>query len=420
MGGRVPATIPEVTRRVTCRLCGEPNPRVILHLQPTPPGDHYVTAGQLDRLQATYPLDLTWCPACHHCALADVVAPAILYGNYIYNTAISLGLVQHFGQYAEAILGAVKPPSGALVIDIGSNDGTLLQAFKKRGMRVLGIDPAHEVANKAKGAGIDTLVAYFNRELASNVRAAHGPAVIVTANNVFANVDDLDDMVAGIRTLLAPDGVYVFETGYVVDLVRQTIADNIYHEHVSYYAVRPLVSFFRRHGMEMVGVERVETKGGSLRGVVQLAGGQRALGPTVQKWSDYEANLGFDTDVPYRMFADRVTRVTSDLGELLGKLKAAGKTIAGYGASVGTTTLMYQFGLDRFLSFLVDDNPMRHGLFTPGHHLPVLASEELYTRKPDHVLVLAWRYVEPIRAKHRRYLEQGGRFILPLPEVRVT
>jgi SAM-dependent methyltransferase len=407
-----------VFRRSDCRLCGA-TPRLILSLEPTPPGDHYITAERLNELQPTYPLDLTWCPNCHYCGLPDVVDPAVIYGVYLYNTAISLGLVEHFQQYADAILGHVKPSPGALVVDIGSNDGTLLQAFKARGMRVLGIDPATEAANKAKAAGVETLIRYFNGKTAEEIRANRGPATIVTANNVFANVDDLRDMVAGVRKLLAPDGVYVFETGYAVDLVRNTVFDNIHHEHLSYFAVNPLASFFRRNGMELIEAERVETKGGSLRGVVQLAGGGRTVSRSVQKWADYERNLGFDSEEPYRSFADRVGRVKRDLGRLLGELKAQGKTIAGYGASIGATTQLYHFQLSEFLSFLVDDNPIRHGLYTPGHHLPVLPSEALYERKPDYVLVFAWRYFDPIRKRHQEYLDQGGRFILPLPEVEV-
>lgn len=410
---------PAVTRRDTCRLCGQLNPHLILSLEPTPPGDHYVTAERLDKPQATYPLDLVWCPNCNHFELADVVDPEILYGNYIYNTSISLGLVEHFQRYADAVLEKVNPPQGALVIDIGSNDGTLLKAFKRRGMQVLGIDPAGEVAKMAVAAGVETLVTFFNAGMAHEIKAKYGPVTIVTANNVFANIDNLTDMITGIRELLAPDGVFVFETGYMVDMVQQTIVDNVYHEHLSYYAVRPLAAFFKRNGMELIEIERVDTKGGSLRGVAQLAGGPRPTSPNLKTWTDYEINLGFHTDQPFRAFASRVAKVKSDLTHLLRDLKAQGMTVAGYGASVGVTTLIYYFGLNELVSFFIDDNPIRHNLYTPGHHMPVYASDVIYERKPDYVLVLAWRYFEPIRKRHQKYIEQGGHFILPLPEVEI-
>lgn len=408
-----------VWRRDACRLCAEKNREIILSLEPTPPGDHYITADQLDKAQERYPLDLAWCPNCHHFELLDVVDPEILYGNYIYNTSISLGLVEHFQQYADAMLDFVKPPEGSLVIDIGSNDGTLLKAFKKRGMTVLGVDPAREVAKMAMADGVETLVTFFSPAVAGEIKEKYQPATIVTANNVFANIDNLTEMIAGIRELLAPDGVFVFETGYMVDMVRQTIVDNIYHEHLSYYGVRPLVSFFQRNGMELVDIDRVDTKGGSLRGVVQLAGGPRQVSPSVKKWSDYEIDLGFHTAEPFRAFANRVIKVKQDLLQLLNNLKAQGKTIAGYGASVGVTTLLYYFELSDLLSFIVDDNPVRHNRYSPGHHIPVFSSDVLYERNPDYVLVLAWRYFEPIRKRHQKFVDQGGQFIVPLPEVEV-
>src|SRR5262249_4776634 len=230
---------------------------------------HYVTAERLNVPQPTFAMTLMMCADCGLAQLPDVVDPEILYRDYIYNTSISLGLVQHFERYAAAVLERVAPAAGSLVVDIGSNDGTLLGAFQRRGMRVLGVDPARDVARKATAAGLETVNAFFSPQLAAELQRDRGGAAIITANNVFANVDDLDEFVDGIRTLLAPDGVFVFETGYFPDLVRQHIIDNIYQEHLSYYGAKPLAAFFPKHGMNLVAMEHEPTKGGSIRGFVQ-------------------------------------------------------------------------------------------------------------------------------------------------------
>jgi len=402
-------------------MCDSRDLAVVLTLAPTPPGDHYVTADALDRPQAEYPMTLVMCERCGLAQLPDVVDPEVLYRDYIYNTSISLGLVRHFDQYAESVIARVGAPAESLVVDIGSNDGTLLRAFKSRGMRVLGVDPAREVARKATAAGLQTANAFFDAALAGDLRRDHGPAAIVTANNVFANVDDLHDFMEGVRRLLAPDGVFVFETGYFPDLVRHSIIDNIYQEHLSYYSVKPLQRFFPRHGMQLAAVEHEPTKGGSIRGFVQLAGNSSRLSQGgLAALAERETLDGIDRPERLRHFSDRIGALRGSLVTLVGDLRSQGRALAGYGASVGVTTLLYYFDLGNQLSFLVDDNPVRHGRFTPGHHIPVLAPDALYDRRPDDVLLLAWRYAEPIMSRHAAYRQAGGRFILPLPEITVV
>jgi SAM-dependent methyltransferase len=409
---------PAVVHRDTCRLCDSRDLSVLLQLEPTPPGDHYVTADALDVPQPAYPMTLVMCGQCGLAQLPDVVDPEILYRDYIYNSSISLGLVRHFDEYAQSVLARVGTPEGSLIVDVGSNDGTLLRAFRSRGMRVLGVDPAREVARKAAAAGLETVNAFFDAALASELRRERGAASIVTANNVFANVDDLHDFVEGVRRLLAADGVFVFETGYFPDLVRQSIIDNIYQEHLSYYSVKPLARFFERYGMRLVAVEHEPTKGGSIRGFVQLAEcATRLSRGALDELVDAEASGGFDRPDQLGYFTRRIAALRGNLKSLVADIRSQGRTLAGYGASVGVTTLLYYFDLGRALSFLVDDNPVRHGRFTPGHHIPVLSSDALYDRRPDDVILLAWRYAQPIIGRHEKYRQAGGRFILPLPEI---
>lgn len=408
-----------VFRRDNCRLCGSQDIELVLELAPTPVGDAYVSEQRLEEVQETYPVDLFLCKNCGLAQLPDVIDPEILYRDFIYVTSISLGLVEHFQGYVEDVLHRVKPATGSLVIDIGSNDGTVLKFFKQHGMRVLGVEPALEIARKATESGIETLPTFFNAELGQQLKRDRGGAAIVTSNNTFANIDDLADMTAGIRELLAADGVFVFETGYLVDLVKNGVFDNIYHEHLNYFCVKPLEAFFRKLGMELIDIDRVETKGGSLRGTVQLAGGDRAVSPSVKQFIAAETEFGIDRPEIFKDLATKLYNVKNQLLSLLGDLKAQGKTIAGYGASVGVTTLSYYFELDPLLSFIVDDNPAKHNLFSPGHHIPVFPSEIIYERKPDYLVILAWRYAEPIMKKHQAYLAQGGHFILLWPEIEI-
>lgn len=409
-----------VTRRGTCRLCGSRDRELVLPLEPTPSGEDYVTANQLSQPQELFPMDLFLCRDCGHAEFPDVINPDLLYRNYKYQTSISLGLVEHFGRYADAVLAAVQPTAGSLVVDVGSNDGSLLKFFKARGHRVLGVDPATAVARKATEAGVVTLPAYFTAQRAREIRIERGPAAILTANNVFANIDNLADFAAGVRELLAPDGVFVFETSYLLDVLANMLIETFFHEHLSYFSVKPLQAYFRHHGMELFDLQRVPTKGGSIRGFVQLAGGSRPVKPSVAEQIALEEKAGLSKPETFRAGHQRVKEIKNALHSQLAEWKKQGKVIAGYGASVGVTTLLFQFDLGRLLEFLVDDNPIRHGLFSPGHHLPVLPSEAIYSRKVDAVVVLAWAYLDPIRKKHQQFMDRGGRFIVPLPEVRVV
>lgn len=391
-----------------------------MQLTPTPLANAFVPAERVGDPQEAYPLDLYLCASCGHLQLLDVVDPEVLFRDYVYVSSTSPVFVEHFRRYADELLNRVKPPDGALVVEIGSNDGTLLKFFQDRSMRVLGIDPACEIARKATESGIETLPAYFTTELAHKIKEESGPAVIIAANNVFAHVDDLADMTKGIRDLLAPDGVFVFEVSYLVDVIEKTLFDTIYHEHLSYHSVKPLRVFFHRYGMELINTERVSTHGGSLRSTVQLAGGPWMVSPSVAQMITLEAKLGLDCAETFKSFAANIDRLKGRLHNLLRDLKAQGKTIAGYGAPAKATPLLFHFNLGSVLDFIVDDSPLKQNLFTPGHHIPVLPPQAIYERKPDYLLILAWNFSQSILKNHRAFRDQGGHFIVPLPEMEVV
>lgn len=404
------------TRRNDCRLCHSRSLELVLKLTPTPLADSYL---RVKEVQPVFPLDLYLCRDCGFAQLLDVVQPQHIYLDYIYETVSSLGLVEHFDNYAAEVLDRIKPPPGALVIDVGSNDGTLLKSYQKRGMKVLGVDPAREIAARATAGGVETLAEFLTVPVARRIRRERGPASIVSANNVIANIDDLHEIAVAIRELLALDGVFVFESYYLGDLVKNMVFDFIYHEHISSFAVKPVALFFKRHGLELVDVLRVPTKGGSLRYTIQRADGPRKVAPIVGELLALEAQQGLDQPEMFRAFNTRIERAKADTLAVLQKLKAEGKSVAGYGASATTTTLVYHFGMGGLIDYLVDDYPAKQGTFSPGLHLPVLPSAALYERRPDAVVVMAWRYYEPIMRRHQKYSAQGGRFIVPMPELKI-
>ena len=406
-------------RRDTCRLCGSRNLEIVLHYEPTPPADAYLPANQGHIVQESYPLDLYLCQDCGFSQLCDVLRADSIYVDYIYETKSSLGLVDHFRRYANSVLDRIQPPRGALVVDLGSNDGTLLRPFKERGMNVLGVDPAREIAHDATASGIETWPEFFTADLSRKIRKQRGGASIVTANNIYANVDELGEFTDNIRSLLGSDGVFIFESFYLGDLIENLVFDFIYHEHLSSFSVTPLAGFFRRHGMELIDAERVPTKGGSLRYTVQLEGGPRNVSKTVTDLLAEEEQRGLGRMETFRSFSTRIEAAKKELRNELDKLKREGKAIAGYGASATTTTLVYHFGLGDYLDYLVDEYDRKQNTLMPGLHLPVLAPEVLQKRKTDYVVILAWRYVQPILDKNRAFREQGGKFIVPLPKLQI-
>jgi len=407
--------------RDECRLCGAMDLVSVVKLPPTPPANAFVPTEQLSKSQPSYPLDVYFCRSCGHLQLLDVVNPEILFRDYVYVSGTSSSFVRHFQTYAEDCIARFTPPLGGLVVDIGSNDGSLLQFFKVAGMSVLGIDPARKIAADATARGLETWPEFLDAEIAARILAEKGPASIVTANNVFAHVDDLDGLTGCIRDLLAPDGVFVFEVSYAADVHANVLFDTIYHEHLDYHTVAPLVPFFDAHGLELFSARRVNTHGGSLRGYVQRACGPQKPDGSVAALIADERSRDLDKVSGWTEFACRIDSLGKELTAVLAKLKADGKRIAAFGAPAKATTLMYRFGLNKeTIDYIVDDSPLKQGLFTPGKHVPVVASSHMVEAWPDYMVILAWNFADAIIANHREYLNKGGHFIVPLPELRIV
>src|SRR4051812_13330745 len=410
-----------VTRKSTCRLCGSGSFELVLPILPSAIGDAFVSQEGLKEKQEVYPLDCYLCLDCGHLQNLDVVEPEILFREYTYRTSASLGLVEHFRKYAQSVVSDLAIPKDSLVVEIGSNDGSLLKAFQVEGMRVQGIDPAREIAKAATLEGVPTLPDFFTSRVAGQLKAANGPAALFCANNVFAHIDNLSDVVTGIRTLLAPDGVFVFEVSYIVDMIDNMVFDTIYHEHVSHHALLPMETFLNRHDMTLFDVARTATKGGSIRAFAQpMSTGRRAKTSQLKTLMAEEERRGITKPQVYRDWFAAIESRKQQVIAYLDEALRAGKTIAGYGASTTTTTLLYHFELTSRIAFIVDDNSLKQGLFSPGAHIPVLPPRELALRKPDIVVILAWIYAEPIAARNGEFVRNGGTILTPLPIAKTT
>lgn len=407
-------------RRTTCRLCDSKDVTCVFQLEPTPPAEWYLPPGRSHEADERFPLDLFLCRTCGHVQLFDVLDPEQLFARYMYTSASSPGLEEHFRRYADDVLATCQPPPDGLVVDVGSNDGTLLKQFQRHGLRVIGIDPAAGIAAAATAGGVPTLTAFMDESAARRVLTEAGAASLVTANNVFAHNDNLGAMAEAIGSIMAPDGAFVFEVSNLLDTVEGLVFDFIYHEHLCYHSVKPMDAFLRRHGMHLFDVERVASKGGSLRGFAQRLGGPRTISPRVEEFVRREEASGLYRPETYRAYIDRVNRLRDQTHAWLTEAKSKRRLIAGYGASATVTTLLYHFHLGEFIDFIVDDNPLRHGTVSPGHHIPVYSPQMLYERKPDIVVALAWRFADKMIMQHQPYLAAGGSFMVPLPVFRTV
>jgi hypothetical protein len=407
-------------KRKNCRLCEATNLELVVPITPTPVADAYVPREALSETQECYPLDLYQCLSCGHVQLLDVVDPEILFRHYSYFTGRTGGLLKHFKEYAERVVGKNKIPKESLVVDIGSNDGTFLRCFLELGMLVQGVDPAENIAAAANASGIETLPAFFDKTIAEKIRAERGPARIVSANNVFAHTDQLAEMADAVRTLLTDDGVFVFEVSYLLDVVDHMLLGTIFHEHVCYHSVKPLDAFLRRHGMELIDVDRVGIQGGSIIGTAQPLGGPRKIAPPVGELKALEDEKDLHNPATLREFSSKIETVRSEVTELINRLHADGKTIAGFGAARSGTFLIYHFNLGEKLGFIVDDSPDKQNLYSPGYHIAVFPTSMLYERKPDYAFILAWVHSRAIIQNHQRFLDEGGQFIVCFPRIQVV
>jgi len=345
--------------------------------------------------------------------LAHVVPASLLFRSYLFFTSSSRVMSEHFSTLMfDACEEFVNP--GGLVLEIGSDDGTSLSNIRRRDVRVLGIDPARNIAVMAAARGVPTISEFFTEPLAREISRVAGPAQLVVACNVIGHIDNLDDVFDGIKTLLAPGGAVVIEVPYLVDLLDRAEYDTIYHEHLSYFAVRPLATLFNRHGMRLERVKFFPVHGGTIR-VTAVRG--EGISREAQAWVDRENQRGLATRAAYESFAEKVTRERTALRQQLLELKQKGKKILGYGAPAkGTVILNYcDIGTD-LLPAVIDSTPAKQGWHVPGTHQLILPPSAMAEEKPDALLLLAWNHAKEIQERESAFVARGGEFIFPHPQ----
>jgi len=402
----------------SCRVCKGTDLTRILSLGEHPPVDNFTDAAHASG-EKRYPLDVYFCRTCNLVQLLDVVTQEELFhGNYAYFSSASVPLVEHFRSYADD-LKREHLKQGDLVVDIGSNDGVLLQFFLD-GYRVLGVEPSTNVAEIAREKGIETIDGFFTVEMAKRIVATHGKAKVVTANNVFAHIDDIDEIILAVKELLTDDGVFVSESHYLLDLVEKREFDTVYHEHLCYYSVKPLQHLFERFGMEVCDVRRVDVHGGSIRVYARNKTGA-APAPSVQELLDLEARAGLHSLERFNGFQKEVEAIRDSLVSLVRGFRKEGKTVTAYGAPAKGNTLLNFCGFTaEDLKYVTDTTPYKVGLLTPGSHIPVLSPEILKTETPDYILLLAWNYKDFILKKEQPLRDRGTKFIIPIPQVEIV
>lgn len=410
--------------RETCRLCNSTDIIRSIPLAAVPivsPNVGTETDAQGNPItRVVAPLDNYLCRDCGLIQLVHVVAPALIYRNYRYRTAVSVGLADHFLGLADAVCERIGLSPGDHVVEFGSNDGTLLGFFKERGARVTGIDPAEGIAREATARGIPTIADFFSEALAREVRDREGSARAIVANNAMANIDDLGTILRGIKELLASDGLFAFETQYALDVFERTLLDVIYHEHISCFSVTPVIRALGAYGLEVVDAERIPTKGGSVRFWVAHRDGPYPVAARVGELMVLEEKVGLHDPAYHQRFADKIQDLKRDLHDLIDEARTSGRPVAAFGTSVGCAALLHQLELESALDMLFDDTPFKERLEGPGYDLPVYRGAELAARAPALTIILAWRYAEPIMSKQKDYVAAGGRFAIPLPSLSVT
>ena len=413
-----PQARPAVLSR--CRACHSQDLMLVLAMGDHPPANMFIRPEDRGKPQPAFPLNAQACLDCGLLQVADQV-PADFFTNYLYVPSGAAAMHDHFAGLAKvAVARAGSGEDAGLIVDIGCNDGLMLSHANALGGRTLGIDPAANIARLAAGRGVRVLTRFFNIETACDVLASEGPARVITATNTFNHIDDLHSFCRGVLAVLEEDGTFIIEVPWGKAILESNEFDNVYHEHLSELSLLSVVRLGEAVGLDVVDVEKLPVHGGSMRVFLQHAGLQASPAPAVARMLAEERAAGLTRRESYEAFAGRV----ADLGEVLTRtlagLKAQGRTIAGYGAPAKGNTLLNYFRIGPgTLDFLVDRNPLKQGLYSPGMMIPVLAPEAVAERQPDYLLVLAWNFFAEIREQMAAFEAGGGKFILPLPSPRI-
>lgn len=406
--------------KLTCRFCSAPLCESFADLGMSPLSNAYLDAGQLQSSETFYPLHAYVCSECRLVQLPAHESPENIFSNYAYFSSYSDSWLEHCRTYVETICARRGLGSPSRVVELASNDGYLLQYFKERGIPVLGVEPAANVAAEAERKGIPTLVRFFGTETAKAMCDDGMSADLLVANNVLAHVPDLNDFVEGIRMVLKPEGIATLEFPHLQRLVEQNQFDTVYHEHFSYFSFLTVQQIFCAHGLRIFDVDELSTHGGSLRIYACLENGIESERPAVAALVAREISLGYSRPEIYACFHEQVQSVKRNLLRFLIDARESGKTVAGYGAPAKGNTLLNYCGIRTdLLAFTVDRSPHKSGRFLPGTHIPIFNPDHLREIKPDYVLILPWNLKEEIIRQMSDVREWGGQFVVPIPQIEI-
>ncbi len=401
-----------------CLICSAPiNPFHSFGL--TPIANGFLTKDQFGD-EYKFELNVGFCTSCAMVQLINRVDPEKLFhDNYAYFSSISVRMAEHFKEFAGMVRASYLSEDKPFVVEIGSNDGILLQNFAQAKIKHLGVEPSENVAKEAISKGINTFGGFFNEETAAQIKSKHGLADAVLGANVICHIPDLHGLIKGVNVLLKDNGVFIFEEPYLADIIEKTSYDQIYDEHIFYFSVHSLSNIFARHGLEIIDLQHQDTHGGSMRYVVARKG-KHPVKPVVAEFLRKENALGLGSLETYKKFSARVFDSKTALKKILGDIRGQGKRIAGYGATSKSTTVMNFCGIGpELIEFVSDTTPGKQGKYTPGVHVPVVPYDVFKNSPPDYALLFAWNHANEILSKEKEFLGRGGKFIVYVPTVKI-
>lgn len=400
-----------------CRLCKSERIKTVIDFGLTSLANSYPSDNQ--ELENQYPLTVVKCDECDHIQLKETVDPKILFSNYSYASSDSPSLIKHFSEYASIVCLKLGLGESSSVLEIGSNDGILLKEFLKLGLiNLYGVEPASNIAERSKGFGVKIINNFFNEETAKDIREKNGKMSVICANNVFAHVAEIDSMTKGVLELLTNDGVFVFENAYLLDTIKGLYFDQVYHEHLQYYGIKPLIKYLNKYGLEIFSIQRVSTQGGSFRIFTKRQGNKSIpIESSVYEFVSSEETFGLYDDQTYVEFDKKIKDLSDTIQGILKETIKNNKTICCYGCPAKFTLFSKVFKLDSsIIKYVVEDSPLKQGRYSPGLKIPIVSKKFFQENPTDFCIVSAWNMAESIIKNNKDY---KGKFIIPMPSVKI-
>ncbi len=405
----------------SCRSCKGKNLVPYLDLGITPLANRLIKLENIDQKEPKFPLIVYYCNDCSLSQLNVIVDPKILFTDYLYMSSISNTFRKHCNSFALNLKDSLNLSSDDLVVDIASNDGCLLEEFKKLNIKTLGVEPAVNLSKLANSNGIETLNNFWNKEIATKILNEYGGAKLITAFNVFAHVDDIHEFIENIKIALNDNGIFVIQVPYLIDFLEKHEFDTVYHEHLSYFLLKPLQHILEKHNMKIIAVKKYSIHGGTIE--IRAMNNNdfiKDISSNVNDFIDIEKNYGCYNSEYYLNFANEVKNIKKNLTELISELSKQGKKIAGFGASAKGNTLLNYCGIDsNSIQYIIDETPTKQNFLTPGSHIPIVPISYIHTNPPDYLVVFAWNFIDEIMEKTKPFKNTGGKYIIPIPETHI-